>query len=230
MEWIGSFLLKMSMLTLWQMYTLPAQTVLHAQKETAIFSVVDTGNYDLIAPENVMHWRYDRKEGKKNGENHRKMFNVSDLDQVDAKEGKDGWEKGRREVGILVPAALVLQAPLTSAQPAQWCSPLPISTDGLLGASRSRKKYKTTVRLLLSFLLHTSHSPWPSQRNLWQVKPSRYWLPSRLSEKNRRDELEWICFTDTVHLCLEYICFNHRISVSQLFMIIPRTHSTPATE
>lgn len=161
---------------------IPVQTVLnilHVWIETVIFSVVDTGNYDLITPENVMQWRSGRKEGKKNGENHRKMFNVSDLDQVDVKEGKDGWKKGRREVGILVPAALVLQAPLTSARPAHGCSPLPISTDGLLGASRSRKKYKTTVRLLLSFLLHTSHRPWPSQRNLWQVKPSHYWLPSR---------------------------------------------------
>lgn len=87
------------------------------------------------------------------------MFNVVDLDQVDVKEGKDGLKKGRRDVGILVPAALVLRAPLTSARSAHWCSPLPISTDGLLGASRSRKKYKTTVRLLLSFLLHTSHRP-----------------------------------------------------------------------
>lgn len=72
------------------MYTRPAQTALHVQKETVIFSVVDTGNYDLIAPGNVMHWRYDQKEGKKNGENHRKIFNVIELDQVDVKKGKDG--------------------------------------------------------------------------------------------------------------------------------------------
>lgn len=39
--------------TVMDVYT-ASQTVLHAQKETVIFSVVDTGNYDLIAPENVM--------------------------------------------------------------------------------------------------------------------------------------------------------------------------------
>lgn len=64
------------------------------------------------------------------------------------KEGEDKREEGRREVGTLVPAALVLQARLTSARPAHGYSPLPISTDGLLGASRSRKKYKTSVNLL----------------------------------------------------------------------------------
>lgn len=96
-----------------------------------------------------MRWRYDRIEGKKEGENHTKIFNGSDSDQVDVKEGKDGWKKGRREVGILVPAALVLQARLTSARPAHGCSPLPISTDGLLGASRSRKKYKTTESVIV---------------------------------------------------------------------------------
>lgn len=126
-----------------------------------------------------MNWRFDRTEGQKEGEKHSKIIHGSDSDQVDEKEGEDGWEKGRREVGILVPAALVLQARLTSAQPAHGCSPLPISTDGLLGASRSRKKYETTVRLLLSFLLHTSHKPWPSQSKLWRVKPLRYWPPAR---------------------------------------------------
>lgn len=81
---------------------IPVQTVLnilHVWIETVIFSVVDTGNYDLITPENVMQWRSGRKEGKKNGENHRKMFNVSDLDQVDVKEGKDGWKKGEEGSG-----------------------------------------------------------------------------------------------------------------------------------
>lgn len=84
--------------------------------------------------------------------------------EVDTKEMErvSGQRKGRGDVGILVPAALVLQAPLTSAQRARERSPLPISTDGLRGASCSRKKYMTTVRLLLSFLLHISHRPWPS--------------------------------------------------------------------
>lgn len=53
------------------------------------------------------------------------------------------------EEGIVVPAALVLQARLTSAQHAHGCSQLPISTDGLLGASRGRKKYKTAESLIV---------------------------------------------------------------------------------
>lgn len=50
---------------------------------------------------------------------------------------------------ILVPAALVLQAWLTSAQPTHRSLPLPVSTDGLRGASHGRKKYKTTVIIVV---------------------------------------------------------------------------------
>lgn len=169
-----------------------AQTVLnllHAQIETGFCAVVARGNW-LGSSRNVtLRQRTSGCEGRKS---HRKE-DVGGLGhrsgRCEGEKRRVGERRGRREVWILVPAALLLGARLTSARPAHGRSPLPISTDGLRGASRSRKKYKTTVRLLLSFLLRTFHKPWPFQGNLWQVKPPPSWLPSRYDcGGEKRDE------------------------------------------
>lgn len=197
-------------------------------------SVGDPGNCDIRNYFVVTFWPEGCKE---EGENHRSSLNVSHWGWRrgdGASERASGWRKGRRDVGILVPAALVLQAPLTSAQRARERSPLPISTDGLRGASCSRKKYKTTVRLLLSFLLHTSHRPWPSLSHFWQVKPFQGWVSSRATqEKQRRLSL----FEETsAELPLQIFVARASVfaPVQPLYMSVSRpwsywAHCTPAT-
>lgn len=53
-------------------------------------------------------------------------------------------------------------------------------------AARSRvplqEKPKTTASVLLFFLLHTSHNPWPSASALWRGKPSHWPLLWRTEE------------------------------------------------
>lgn len=53
-------------------------------------------------------------------------------------------------------------------------------------AAKSRvplqEKPKTTASVLLFFLLHTSHNPWPSASALWRGKPSHWPLLWRTEE------------------------------------------------
>lgn len=181
------------------------------QIETVIFWVIDRGNCDLITiqkkiPCTPLTLWPDRK--RREGENHVKSFNGWDSDRVDVKEGRERWKKGRREVGILVPAALVLQAWLTSAGPAHGCSPLPISTDGRPAAGKNTRQLRS---LLLSFLLHTSHKPWPSQSNLWRVKSSQCSLPLWCMRKIEWEKQAWLNLfkrSDTLFLIVSYSRYN----------------------
>lgn len=113
-------------------------------------SVLLSLNMKHAAETGITDWRYEGPSGfdRLDGENH-VTLNVSHVDQVNLKEGTFGWKKGWSELGLLVPAALVLQAWLTSAQPAHRSPPLPISTDGLRGASHGRKKHNTTAIIVV---------------------------------------------------------------------------------
>lgn len=67
--------------------------------------------------------------------------------------------------------------------------------------SHNRKKYKTSVSLFLSFLLHT-HKPWPWRSNRWWVKPSRYCLASWRMGKIKRGKQTsvWISLKSLWHI------------------------------